>query len=210
MENCLDRTTMQDLLDEIGPALKDIAARNGVTISCGRARFNALSGTIELEIAPAKTDDFDPEQERWNQFIKLTKLLPEDFRSHVVINGMDLVITGINPKARTNKIILLSSTGKEYVTSVDSVERALKRNRPAQLAEDLERKAAFRLGAIGLGLKIKYGDILDMPDGKSYRLVDINMKAPKYPILAEDLRTGKMVKMPADIIESGTIRKSDT
>ena len=48
MENCLDRTTMQDLLDEIGPALKDIAARNGVTISCGRARFNPLSGTIEL------------------------------------------------------------------------------------------------------------------------------------------------------------------
>lgn len=207
MENGLDRSIMKDLLEEIGPALKEVATRNGVAISCGTARFNALSGTIVLEITPAKTESFDPEQERWNQLIQSTLLKPEDFRSHVVINGTDMVISGINPKARTNKIILLSSTGKEYVTNISTVERALKRTRRDPVVEETARRNSFKLGAMSLGLKVGYGDILTTTEGKEYRLVEINLAATKYPIIGEDLSTGAMVKMPAQCVATGRIRE---
>ena len=48
-----------------------------------------------------------------------------------------------------------------------------------------------------MGLSIRYGQEI-IWTGKRFKILEINLKAPKFPIVAVDVSTGKRYKLPLE------------
>lgn len=200
----INRKLLEALRTDINEALKAVGKKHGVTIEAGNARFSALDIDMHLNIAIAKTDGFDPEKERWDKSILFTGLKPEDYGAKIVLGKETFTISGFNPKAQKNRILIRNAAGTEYVADVPSVLKALGRESSSMDGwDDALAKATFHVNATSLGFTtLEYGYIVES-GGERYKLIEVNTRAPKYPFVAIRLSTGDMVKLPRELIAIG-------
>jgi hypothetical protein len=71
-------------------------------------------------------------------------------------------------------------------------------------ADGSDAPASFARQASLLGLPEDcYGKVFQTWGGKSYKVTGINLRARKYPVLGECLRTGKTFKFMSDSVKHG-------
>lgn len=188
--------TVSILREAINNALKCVGEDHGVTLHCGNAKYDEYSATFSLDASIAATEDFDPEREKWAKHVAFTGLTAEDYGKSIYIGTAQYTISGFNASAKKNCIRLKSASGKEYVADIETILKALGRNRLGT-GDDKFAEANCNANAVILGLVVRYGQEITWM-GKHFKIVDINPKAPKYPIIAADISTGKRYKLPAD------------
>lgn len=91
-----------------------------------------LGKTQTKQVSPPSADAQVSKEEKakaeWNMYCRMYGLTPEDFDAAVLLSGKFYRICGIKPNARTNNILIRNTiSGKEYVTSPDTIKAALKR-----------------------------------------------------------------------------------
>ena len=197
-----------EMMARIDAAVKEIAKEYDLSGSCVYASFNSTS--IDFKVRVEDT------QGCWNLAVLGTGLKPEDLGSEIMLSGKKMRIRGWDFAAKTNKILLTEvSTGKNYCTNVHAVVAAIKAK--SGVAEDnaadetaaeeneAAKKRAFSTAAwlIGAQGKVAYGQTVQIA-GVNLRLVEINRRAPKFPLIAEDIQTGKRYKLAiSDVVKEG-------
>ena len=181
------RETVDGLRREINEALSVLGKKYGIRINAGNASFTATDVTFKLNLC-------DP-AENWARSIAGTRLTKEDFGRTITLSGKRMKIVGFDHAARTNKVELESDAGKSYCASVDAVCRAVAQeygstSEPTPEGTELSKRAQekdFEIKAFICGLKgsVTLGQTFDL-DGTKYTIVDLNTRAPKYPIVAEN------------------------
>lgn len=190
----MTKETVSTLRDAINDALKSVGEKHGVTIHCGNAKYDDYSATFSLDASIAATEDFDPAREKWAKHVAFTGLTPEDYGKVIYINGAPYTICGFNSSARKNCIMLKSKGGGEFVADIETVLNALGRNRLGT-GDDKLAEANCNANAVILGLTVRYGQEITW-QRKKFKVVEVNLNAPKYPIIAVDVSTGKRYKLP--------------
>lgn len=189
-------STVATLRDAINEALKSLGEQHGVTIHCGNAKYDEFSVTFSLVADIAATEDFDPEREKWAKHVAFTGLTPEDYGKPIYIGDTQYIICGFNSSAKKNCIKLKAPNGQEYIADTATVLAALGRNRLGT-SDDKLAEATCNANAVILGLSVRYGQEITWL-GKHFKVLEVNLKAPKYPIIAADVNTGKRYKLPVD------------
>lgn len=125
----INRQLITILRAAITEALAPIGKEYDVKISTGSASFTASSMSMKLEIVALGDGgvERDLDAEAFTSYATLIGLKPEDLGKPVMLQGQPFTIAGYRPKARKNNIAIKSPEGKVYVTSSDSVKRALER-----------------------------------------------------------------------------------
>ncbi len=188
--------TVSILRDAINDALKSVGEAHGVTIHCGNAKYDEYSVTFSLNASIAATEDFDPEREKWAKHVAFTGLTAEDYGKSIYIGSAQYTICGFNASAKKNCIRLKAANNQEYVADIETVLKALGRNRLGT-RDDKLAEANCNANAVILGLSVRYGQEITWA-GKRFKVVEVNPKASKYPIIAADIKTGKRYKLPAE------------
>lgn len=185
----ITQKTVENMRTDINEALKAVGKKYGLTIEAGSASFTETSVDFKLKAVNA--------QENWNQCVAYTGLRPDDFGKIGLFGGTHkLKIIGFDRSARTNKVQMIDpETGKRYHASVSDTISALKAMDPARAGLDgtSEEKAQaakereFEAKAFMCGLKgrVSYGQTF-VYGTETYKIIDLNTKAPKYPIIAEN------------------------
>lgn len=191
-----------DMRDDINKALEAIGEKYGLTIEAGSASFTETSVDFKLKAVNA--------QENWNQCVAYTGLRPDDFGKIGLFGGTHkLKIIGFDRSARTNKVQMVDPvTGKRYHASVSDTISALKAMDPARaglegaseekLQATKEREFEAKAFMCGLKGRISYGQTFEW-GGETYKIIDLNTKAPKYPIIAENSK-GVNYRFGKDVI----------
>lgn len=199
---------VQELRTDIEKALVDVAKKYGVVIQAGSGRYGAYDMILKLEIRYAASESFDPAKAAWEEYFKtpFAGLTKDDFGKEVNLDGKRYIISGVNPSAKTNKILIREvASGKEFTSTIPTIRVCLHPETFAPHPEKTEeqKRNEFGVHAFIAGLnqyRDKYGFVFDF-NGESYRAVDIRTKAPKYPVLAENVKTGKQFAFPASVLE---------
>ena len=126
----LTREQVKAALEEVGAAAKIIGKKYGLDIVGNTASFSDYEATIKLSFRDIPKDGANPAQAEWNRFVEYYPSLKEDDFGKTIKFPHDqstYIIVGCKPSARTNKIIIRSERGTEYVTSVAAVKEALGR-----------------------------------------------------------------------------------
>lgn len=125
----LTKDTIKSMRTEINAALGGVANKFCVTLTAERATFDPRegTGTFKLEIVALGDDGTarDVDAEEFIRCAHMVGLEPDDLGKQVVIQRKRFTISGFNPKAHKNSIMLRSETGKEFVCAVDAVRRQL-------------------------------------------------------------------------------------
>lgn len=183
--------TVENLRNDINEALKSVGEKYNLTIEADSASFTETSIDFKLKAA-------NP-QENWNKCVAYTGLRPDDLGKFGLFGGTHkLKIIGFNRSARVNKVQLVDpETGKRFHASVSETISALNALDPTRIGmadatpEELEKWAErdFDVKAFVCGLKgrVSYGQTFEW-GGETYKIVDLNTKAPKYPIIAENTK----------------------
>jgi len=208
----ITKETVIAMREEINAALKTVGAKYGVILEAGNATFTELECTYKLIATVRATADFDPQKAIWEQNAPYVGLPKDAYGKSVRLNGTVYSICGYDTKARTNKI-LIAHQDKIYKADVSTIKKALEAAASADTTIDANHSGAekannkepddFDIKAFICGLKGKchYGQIFTV-QGKQYRLVDFNTKAPQYPLICEDVQTGKSYRLPKSVLES--------
>ena len=126
----LTREQIKAALEEVEAAAKEIGKKYGLDMAGNTASFSSHEATIKLSFRDIPEDGTDPAQAEWNRFVKYYPSLREDDFGKTIKFPHDqntYIIVGCKPSARTNKIVIRSERGTEYVTSVADVKDALGR-----------------------------------------------------------------------------------
>lgn len=107
--------------------------RDGKEFVTSAMEIRVCLGKAQAKQVPPPTTDTSANKEEkakaeWNMYCRMHGLAPEDFGATVILSGKFYQICGIKPNARTNSILIRNTvTGKEYVTSPDTIKANLKR-----------------------------------------------------------------------------------
>lgn len=204
----ITRELLEVLRPEVNNALKQIGEKYGLSLTIGIISHSELEADMHLLVTAEKNKDFDPAQETWNRSIMFTGLTPEDYGKEILIGKDIFVIAGYNPKAKKNHVVIRSAAGKEYVTDIPSVLKALGRgDSKMEEREDVMAKVTFKGDAMTIGFSnLEYGTVISYC-GEEYQLVKVNLRAPKYPFVAIRTRTGERVKLPRDLVANALNQK---
>jgi hypothetical protein len=200
-------TKIEGIRDDINAALTAVAEKHGLSIHAGNATFTSTAATFKLEVVDVKAN--------WESCIIGTGLHPDDLGKKCIFGSKCLTIVGFDHNAKRNKILLADNTGKQFTASIPDVISALKRADPtwgsdasvptsdpeaARAAIEAEKQAfdtkAFICGLKGkvfLGQTFVYG-------ADTYKVCDLNTKAPKYPIIAENVKNGKKYRFDKSVL----------
>lgn len=194
--NKMTSETVSILRNAINEAVKSVEALYGVTLHCGNAKYDEYSATFSLDANIAATEDFDPERAKWNKRIAFTGLVAEDYGKTIFVGNTPYTISGFNSSAKKNCIRLKGANGQDYVADIETVLLALGRNRLGTEGDKLA-EATCNSNAVMMGLSIRYGQEI-IWTGKRFKILEINLKASKFPIVAVDVSTGKRYKLPLE------------
>lgn len=200
----ITKNLIETMRNDINEALKAVGEKYGLVLEAGNASFNETCADFKLKAT-------DP-VENWKQNVAHTGLRPDDYGKLALFGKQKLKIVGFDRTARTNKVQLIDpATGKRYHASVSETISALNALDPARAglqdatAEQMEaaKEKEFEVKAFMCGLKgrVSYGQTFEW-DGCTYRIVDLNPKAPKYPIIAEHVNPvlGGQYKFTKDVL----------
>lgn len=201
----ITESTVKQLRREIDEALKSVAEKHGLTIEAGNATYDSTFIDFRLKVT-------DP-QAHWDNCIKFTSLKPDDLGKIITMGKTQMIITGFDARARTKKVQLEGLDGKSYHASISRVEEALCELEPGRgktansstatvPASTDGRPIGFlsKLMRCGLQGKVEYGQTF-VYNRETYKIIDLYPRAPKYPIVAENVRTGMQYRFPADIVD---------
>lgn len=203
----ITKENIDTIRDDINEALKPVADKYGLSIHAGRATYTATSASFKLELVDVKAN--------WESGILFTGLQPDDLGKECLFGKQRLTIVGFDNDARTNKILLEDQAGKKFSAPVNATIDALNRANPDRAAAatptsdpDAANRAAerakqdFKVKALMCGLKgkVELGQTF-VYGADTYKVTDLNTKAPKYPIIAENLKTGKAYRFDRSVIE---------
>lgn len=190
----ITREVLKNLSADIDKALEPIGEKYGISLKCGKAKFSDDSADITVSAAILATKDYDPARERWKKNVRFTGLTEEDFGKTIFLDGKPYTICDFKSSARKNSIVVRNEAGASYVTDIETVLKALNRNRLGG-SEDRLAEAMCNRNAVALGLNICYGQEIRW-QGQRFKVVEINLRAPKWPIIAVDMATGNRYKLP--------------
>lgn len=201
----ITKDTVIAMRKDINEALKAVGSKYGVVLAAGNATFSELECTFKLNVTVQPSEDFDPQKAQWDQNAPRYGLTKEAYGQTIRINGQEYRICGFDTKARVNKI-LVESQGRTYRVDASTVKRALTAPAEEPSAEANTSAAGpageqqpddFEIKAFICGLKGKchYGQILTF-QGKQYRLIGFNTKAPQYPLICEDMNSWRTYRLP--------------
>ena len=196
------------LRDDINAALEAVAKKYGLDIHAGNATYTPTAATFKLEVVDV--------QANWESSITGTGLRADDLGKECLFGKQCLTIVGFDNNARANKIMLTDGNGKRFSASVRDTIDALNRANPerasicaASETGAVEKKTAdevtiqqFDTKAFICGLKgrVSY-DQTFMYGGKEYKVVDLNTRAPKYPIVGE-AADGSQLRFTKDVLDN--------
>lgn len=204
--NKITNELVTTLRAEINAALEAVAEKHGLEIHAGNATYTSTSVTFKVEVADVRAN--------WDASIIGTGLLPDDLGKEGLFGKALLKIVGFDNNARTNKVQLTDANGKRYHATVRDTIEALNKANPGRAAEGgkpkseeakkLDAEAAarqFDTKAFICGLKgrVSFGQTF-MYLGKEYKIVDLNTRAPKYPIVAETA-DGNQLRFTTDVLD---------
>ena len=127
---------IRELRTELNEAVRSIAEKHGLTIQFGNAKYDNLTATYQVNANFAATEGFDPAKEIWDTHCQFAGLEKDDFgKTFSFLGEVELYkITGYNPKARTNNILIQRvHDKKEFVCSAQQVRMGLGRVQTQQI-----------------------------------------------------------------------------
>lgn len=202
----ITRTLVNAMREEINAALKPIGDKYGLVMEVGSASFTETYADYKLKVS-------DP-VDNWAKCVAHTGLRPDDYGKIGLFGRQKLKIVGFDSSARVNKVQLIDpETGAHFHTNIADTISALKAMDPARAglenATPAEAEAAkereFDTKAFICGLKgrVAYGQTF-VWGSDTYRVVDLNTKAPKYPIIAENVETQARYRFGKDVLSAVT------
>lgn len=111
------KAQVKDIKDRINSCLKELEDELGLTLRTTSATYEDYEIDFKLIVKPTVTEDFDPDREKFNQYISYfasDSLKPEDYGKEITVNGKVFTICGCNPKATVNNIIIKGKNGAKY------------------------------------------------------------------------------------------------
>lgn len=198
----IDRTFVENIRIDINEALEAVGKKYGLTIKAGSASYSDANIDFKLNVCDPKAN--------WNNSIRFTPLKPQDFGKEGLFGAQRLKIVGFDNGARTNKVQLEDAHGKRYHATIDQTVDALNRADPSRAAASSSTTAPkpeatmvreFETKAFMCGLKgkVSYGQTFEY-NRDTYKIIDLNTRAPKFPIVAENIKNGKQYRFPADVL----------
>lgn len=198
------------LREEINSALEAVGAKHGIKLTAGNATYTEFECNFKLKGEVAASTDFDPKKQVWDLNAPYRGLEKGDYGKTVLLNGREYIICGYDTSARTNCILIKQADGcnsQVYRINAQTCKEGLaaaSRKEPTQTGEQENSEPKdFGMKAFLCGLqgKCSYGQTVVF-QGKQYKLVDLNTKAPKYPLVCQDVKTGKLWRLPADALNN--------
>lgn len=177
--------------------LQPLADLYGMEIQCLSTGCNEYEAELQLTFTKLPQQGKSAEQVKWERFASRYGMKPEDFGKLVHLNGRDYTIVGLDTKARKNNV-LLSRNGRRYKAQPSDILGVFT---PGQELPLQELQSRFRNNARYKGLegKLEYGQTIIF-HGEEHRVIDINIHASKYPIVIENMETGKKYRIPISSI----------
>ena len=212
----ISKETVIAMRADIDKALKSVGEKYGVELTAGNATYSDLECTFKLKASLKASGDFNPQKILWEQYAPGWRLPKEAFGQEISISGVKYRICGVDPKARTNKILIENANG-QYKCDIQTVTGALVTSgfisgkeypphlTPAPPAgkpdeatlRDFEVKA-FMCGLTG---KCSYGQEITF-QGRKFRLEGFNTKAPQYPLICVEISSGKSYRLPKSALDA--------
>jgi hypothetical protein len=123
----ITRPKIAEIRRDIIEALADVGVKHGLKLDTGNATFTSTSLSLKLEMTSLGEGgvERDLDAEAFTKFASLEGLDPSDLGKPIKLQGKPFTIAGYRPKARKNCITVKSPAGKVFVTSADTVKRAL-------------------------------------------------------------------------------------
>lgn len=125
----MNREFARQLRIDVLDALKDVAAKHGVTMEVvGTVTYGG--DNVQMKIRATSNDPTtgaarDSKETDFKQYASLYGMKPDDYGKLVQIAGETMTIAGIAPKSYKFPVLLQNSRGKMYKYPADVVKRAL-------------------------------------------------------------------------------------
>lgn len=221
MEKSITSELLKALRPELNEAVKDVAAKHGLNIVFGNAKFDSTSATFTVNLSFAASEDFDPAKAAWDANCSLPwiGLDKEDYGKIFSFPGetQKYRITGFNVNAKKNPIVIQRlPDGKEFVTSPLEIRTALGRvvatkvpspsgsetDDPSAIAN--RRKSEWIMNCWRWGMKAEDFGKETVINGTLYRIVGCKPSARKNGIIVKSTKThGKEYVASGEDVKAG-------
>lgn len=192
---------LNELRNELNEAVDAVAKKHGLTIHFGRATYEALTASFNVEVGFAPSNDYDPARDIWDRNYARVGLEKDDYgKVFSFANSSELYkICGYSSKARTNSInIRRVRDGREFVTSPEEIMIALGRrnkndnaNKKDTATDAANAKQEWDLNCWRLGMKKEdFGKTVNI-NGTAYRICGCRPRATVNSILIFDIKKNK-------------------
>lgn len=121
----IDRAAIRILNDEILAAAQAIAAKHGLEVKPGRAKYGMTNGSCTVEFATVSEDGVvqTKEADAYAQLCELFGLKFEWLNTEVMISGRPMTIVGLKSRSSKRPILVKDAQGKMFVVDADTILR---------------------------------------------------------------------------------------
>lgn len=121
----LANTDFKQFRNDVVEALAAIAERYGCEVTAGNIKYDTSSIDLSLYFKAKGENGETAEEMDFKKHCGDYGFKPEDYSATVVFEGKRYSFIGFNPRARKNYCIIRDSAGKEYATSIASIQSSL-------------------------------------------------------------------------------------
>ena len=122
----LANTDFKQFRNDVVEALAAIAERYGCEVTAGNIKYDTSSIDLALYFKAKGENGESAEEMDFKKHCGEYGFKPEDYNATVVFEGKRYSFIGFNPRARKNYCIIRDAAGKEYATSIVSIQSGLK------------------------------------------------------------------------------------
>lgn len=115
MDKLFTAEKVKDLRQELNKAIASFAAKNGLEVHFGDAKFDPITATFQVKVTHLPSEDFDPIQALWEVHCGRIGFAPEDMGKEFSFYGYPerYRLIGYNPNAKSNSLVILRLRDKK-------------------------------------------------------------------------------------------------
>ena len=117
---------LKEFRAEVELALAAVAEKYGCEVAAGNIKYDTTSVDLTLYFKSKGENGESAEELDFKKHCKSYGFLPEDYGALIDIEGKLYQFIGFNPRARKNYCIIRDAAGKEYATSIPTIQLNLR------------------------------------------------------------------------------------